>query len=157
MYYFIDCQNIDDIKARYKQLAKEHHPDHGGDTETMQQINAAYAEACTKAFRGQNMSQEDADEQARLSEEYRAVIEQIAGLPNITIELVGDWIWVTGFTYPVRKTLKAAGLYFASKKQAWYYRAEEHATKGGKKTLDEIREKYGSETLYTRQQQREIR
>ena len=71
-------------------------------------------------------------------------------ITGILIEVVGAWLWVTGATYPVRKELKAAGLFFASKKQAWYYRAEEYATKGGKKTLDEIREKYGSEAVHFR-------
>ena len=57
----------------------------------------------------------------------------------------------TGITYAVRKELKAAGLFFAPKKVAWYYRAEEYKTQGGKKTLDEIREKYGSETINGKQ------
>lgn len=50
-------------------------------------------------------------------------------------------------SYPVRKQLKAAGLFFASKKVAWYFRGEEFKTKGGNKTLDEIRAKYGSEKV----------
>ena len=88
-----------------------------------------------------------------MSEEYRAVIEQIMPIPGIVIELVGNWIWVTGDTKPIRQQLKDAGLFFASKKVAWYYRAEEYKTKGGKKTLDEIREKYGSETVRSKQRQ----
>ena len=46
-----------------------------------------------------------------------------------------------------RKQLKEAGLFYASMKVAWYYRSEEFKTKGGKKTLDEIKEKYGSEKV----------
>jgi DnaJ-domain-containing protein 1 len=30
------------VRASYKALAMKHHPDHGGDTEAMQRINAAY-------------------------------------------------------------------------------------------------------------------
>jgi len=33
----------DDIKKRYHQLAREHHPDRTGTEETMEKINAAYA------------------------------------------------------------------------------------------------------------------
>ncbi len=33
----------DEIKARYRQLAREHHPDRAGDAGRMEQINAAYA------------------------------------------------------------------------------------------------------------------
>lgn len=147
MRYFHDCKTIDEIKARYKQLAKQHHPDCGGDTGTMQAINVEYAYACAHAIKGENLSTEETAERIRLSEEYRQVLEHIIHLPNIFIELVGNWIWVTGNTFPVKSKLKEAGLFFASKKVAWYYRAEEYKTKGGKKTLEEIRRKYGSETI----------
>lgn len=147
MKYFNNCTTLEEVKATYKQLAKQYHPDCGGDTETMQAINTEYAFASAKILKGEDLSAEDIDEQIRLSEEYRKVIEQIINLAGIVVELVGNWVWVTGNTYPVRKQLKGAGLFFALKKLAWYYRAEEYKTKGGKKTLDEIRGKYGSETI----------
>lgn len=156
MRFFNDCSTIEEIKGRYKQLAKQYHPDCGGDTATMQALNTEYAYACAKVLKGENFTAEEADEQIRLSEEYRKVIEQIVNLADITIEIVGQWIWVTGLTFPVRKQLKAAGLFFASKKVAWYYRAEEFKTKGGKKTLDEIRSKYGSEKINTKEQRRKL-
>jgi len=150
MKYFSDCKAIEDVKTIYKQLAKQFHPDLGGDTATMQEINNEYTFACARILKGENLSAEETEEQIKLSEEYRKVIEQITNLPNIIIEVVGHWIWVTGNTYPVKTQLKAAGLLFAPKKIAWYYRAEEYKTKGGKKSLDEIRRKYGSETINTR-------
>jgi hypothetical protein len=156
MQYFNNCRTIDEVKAMYKQLAKENHPDCGGDTATMQAINSEYAFACAKILRGENLSTEDAEEQIRLSEEYRKVIESIINLPGIIIELVANWIWVTGNTYPVKKQLKDAGLYFASKKLAWYYRGEEFKTTGSKKSLDEIRAKYGSETVRSRRRSNAI-
>jgi hypothetical protein len=149
MRFFNECATIKEVKAAYKKLAKQYHPDCGGDTETMQAINTEYAFACAKILKGEDLSQEETDEQIRLSEEYRKVIEQIINLADIVIEIVGHWIWVTGNTYPVRQQLKEAGLFFASKKLAWYYRAEEYRSKGGKKTLDEIRDKYGSEKIST--------
>ena len=147
MLYFKNCSSLDEIKAMFKTLAKEFHPDCGGDTATMQAINVEYAYACDKVIRGENLTTEGADEQVRMSEEYRAIIERLCPLAGIVIEVVGNWIWVTGATFPVRKELKDAGLYFASKKVAWYYRADEYKTKGGKKTLEEIRAKYGSQKV----------
>ena len=147
MKYFQDCKTIEEVKATYKKLAKEHHPDCGGDTETMQAINNEYVFACAKILKGENLTAEEMDEQINLSEEYRKVIEQIINLAGVIIEVVGHWIWVTGNTFPVKAQLKGAGLFFAPKKVAWYYRAEEYKTKGGKKTLDEIRQKYGSEKI----------
>lgn len=147
MKYFKKCKTIEEVKGLYKKLALENHPDRGGDTATMQAINAEYAFACAFVLKSRGFTDSEADEHIRLSEEYRQVVEQIINLPGIVIEVVGHWIWVTGDTYTVRKELKEAGLFFASKKLAWYYRSDEFKTKGGKKTLDEIRDKYGSERV----------
>lgn len=39
----------DAVTARYRELAREHHPDKGGSSETMAQINRAYSEALNSA------------------------------------------------------------------------------------------------------------
>lgn len=127
----------------------ENHPDRGGDTATMQAINTEYAFACAKLAKGAGLTDEEADTEIRLSEEYRQVIEKIINLPGIVIEVVGNWIWVTGNTRPVKEELKAAGLFYASKKVAWYYRNEASKTRGNNASLDEIRRKYGTETIRT--------
>lgn len=147
MKYFNNCVTIEAVKTLFKKLAKEHHPDLGGDTAIMQAINTEYAFVCAKILKGENLSTEEINEQIRISEEYRRLIAEIINLPNIIIELVGNWIWVTGNTYAVRKELKAAKLEYAHKKQCWYYRSEEFKTRGGKKSLEEIRCKYGSTTM----------
>jgi hypothetical protein len=147
MKYFNNCVTIDEVKTLYKKLAKENHPDLGGEVAIMQEINTEYAFACAKVLKGENLSTDEVSEQIRLSEEYRQVIEQIINLPNIIIELVGNWIWVTGNTRMVKTELKSAGLNWARQKKCWYFRSEEFATRGGKKSLDEIRGKYGSTTI----------
>jgi hypothetical protein len=156
MIYFNGCRTIDEIKAQYKKLAKENHPDHGGDTATMQAINTEYAFACAHAIKGENLSAEETEAKIKFSEQYREAIEKIINLPGIMIEAVGFWIWVTGNTYPVRKELKAANFFFASKKLAWYFRSDEYKAKGGKKSLEEIRRKYGSEKINSNQQFRTL-
>ena len=47
--YFSNCTTPEEIKTLYRELAFKHHPDHGGDTRTMQDINAAYHEALKHA------------------------------------------------------------------------------------------------------------
>lgn len=148
MKWFSECGTLDEVKALYKKLAKQYHPDLGGDTETMQTINKEYALASAKAIKGGNLSEEETESEIRFSEEYRQAIEKVIHLEGITIELVGYWIWVTGNTYSVKSTLKEAGFLFASKKLAWYFRTGEYkVNKGGKKSLEEIRAKYGSEVI----------
>ena len=147
MKYFKDCKTIAEVKGLYKKLALENHPDRGGDTATMQAINGEYALACAYMIKRGGFTEAETEEQIQFSEAYRVVIEKIINLEGIVIELVGNWIWVTGITYPLRKELKEAGLFFAPKKLAWYYRTDEFKTRGGKKSLEEIRNKYGTETV----------
>ena len=148
MKWFNECSTLEEVKATYKKLAKQFHPDLGGDTLTMQEINKEYAFASAKALNGANLSEEEAENQIRFSEEYRQAIEKIIHLEGITIEVVGYWIWVTGNTYPNRATLKETGFLFAPKKLAWYFRTGEYKVKkGSQKSLDEIRAKYGSELV----------
>ena len=148
MKWFNECFTIEEVKATYKKLAKQHHPDLGGDTATMQEINKEYAFASAKAIKGANLSEEETENEILSSEAYRKAIEHIIYLDGITIELVCYWLWVTGSTYPVRATLKDAGFLFAPKKTAWYYRTAEYkVSRSSGKSLDEIRDKYGSEVL----------
>jgi hypothetical protein len=148
MKWFNQCVTLDEVKGLYKKLAKQYHPDLGGDTVTMQELNKEYAFASAKVIKGANLSEEEAENEILSSEAYRHAIEQIIHLDHIIIELVGYWLWVTGNTYPVRETLKKAGFMFAHKKLAWYFRTAEYkVNRGSGKSLEEIRNKYGSEVL----------
>ena len=80
---------------------------------------------------------------------YRAALDAVINIEGIIIEVVGSWIWITGTTYPHRAKFSAAGYIFAGAKKAWYFRTEENRTTRSKKgtTLDDIRNKYGSERV----------
>jgi hypothetical protein len=156
MIYFKNCASLDEVKALYKKLAKDNHPDRGGDTATMQAINSEYAYACARIIKGASLSDEETEDAIRMSEEYRVAIEQIINLPGILIEVVGHWIWVTGNTKPVKEELKVAHFFFASKKVAWYFRADEYKSGRSKMSLDEIRRKYGSEIVNPKARERAI-
>ncbi|WP_461791674.1 J domain-containing protein [Pedobacter sp.] len=148
MKWFNECTSLDQVKALYKKLAKQHHPDLGGDTLTMQEINREYAFASARVIRGEGLSEEETEHQILSSEVYRSALEAIVHLDGITIEVVGWWIWVRGNTKPLRAELKAAGYFFAGRKLAWYFRTADYkVSRGGKKSLDEIRAKYGSEVI----------
>ena len=71
MIYFNDCKTIDEIKAFYRLLAKEHHPDRGGSTETMQAINSEYAFACAKILKGDASSSVETEEEILKAEKLR--------------------------------------------------------------------------------------
>lgn len=153
MQFFQNCTTIDEVKSLYKKLAMQHHPDRGGDTATMQVINKEYAFACARLAKGAGLSEEEVNNEMNVSEAYRQAIEQIIHLPGITVELIGFWIWVTGDTKPVKDALRQARFIYAHKKQAWFFRTDEYkVSRGGKKSLDQIRSKYGSEVIHNDRQ-----
>ncbi|PWS33293.1 molecular chaperone DnaJ [Pedobacter paludis] len=151
MKWFKDWKTLDEVKALYKKLAKAHHPDFGGCTSDMQEINTEYAFASARVIKSGGLSDEETENEIRYSQDYREAIESIIHLKGLIIEVVGNWIWVTGNTKVYRCELKGAGYYFASKKLAWYFRTGEFKVrKGGRKSLDEIRAKYGIEVVSAR-------
>ncbi len=42
MSWFADCRTLEEVKAEYRRLCFEHHPDRGGSSDTMQAINTVY-------------------------------------------------------------------------------------------------------------------
>lgn len=156
MIYFNNCTTLDQVKQLYRELAKTFHPDRGGDTATMQKINNEYSDAIAAISKGQNLSTEETESEILQAEAYREAINKVVNLAGINIEVVGRWIWITGNTYPVKDYIKTAGFFFASKKVAWYFRTDEYKCGNGKKSLDQIRTKYGSQNIHAGNYQRAI-
>lgn len=145
--YFQDCQTIEQIKTRYRELAQKFHPDHaGGDQETMKEINLQYESYKGMTFKSTN--HETGKEYSSTFDPfdgYREIINSIINIPNITIELIGTWIWITGETKPIKEYLKELGFKFSGKKLAWYYHSGKYRKKSKKNlSIDEIRNMYGS-------------
>ena len=137
--FFSNVTSIDELKTQYKKLAKQHHPDLGGNAETMKAINAEY-ETTFKTL--------NAGGKQNLSDGFREVLTKILNLDELNIEICGSWVWVSGDTYAVKAELKQAGFMWANKKKMWYWRPEEaacHHSKG--QDMDSIRQKYGSQVL----------
>jgi hypothetical protein len=148
MKHFKECKTIDDVKSLYRTLAKQHHPDKGGNTATMQDINNEYIFACAAIAKGQNLSDDEINTEILKAERYKEAIDAIINLPGLIIELCGAWIWVTGNTKANREALKAAKFIFASKKIAWYFRTEEYKSHNRRRmSLEEIKSRYGAQTI----------
>lgn len=151
--YFSGCASLDEVKQRYKQLALENHPDRGGDKRVMQEINAQY-EAIKKnpSFK----FWKEKEESRKDFTEFPSIISMIIGLEGITIELCGNWIWISGATFRYKQQLKKAGFFFAGEKKLWYWRPHDYKSANRKPIpIEEIRRKYGSD-VYTPSLQKEL-
>lgn len=148
--YFSDCHSIEQIKTRYRELAQKFHPDHaGGSNEIMKEINLQYESYKGMTFKATN--HETGKEYSSTFDPfdgYREIINSIINIPNITIELIGTWIWITGETKPIKEYLKELGFKFSGKKLAWYYHSGQYRKKSKKNlSIEEIRNMYGSEKV----------
>lgn len=141
-----------DIKTAYRKAAFQFHPDRNpAGLEMMKIINTAYevAKDFSGDFTSTEHTQPNAEEKTTsFSETINQALMAIMGL-NLTIEILGTWIWVTGDTKTHKETLKTAGYRWSPKKSAWYFREEENKTRFFKRThsMDEIRAKYNSQSF----------
>ena len=135
-----------DIKKAYRTAALKYHPDKNpAGIEMMKIINAAFD--VLKNFSGEIPN----DEEQTATQDYGEAVSQaltaIINLVDLSIEICGAWVWVSGETFQHKTVLKEAGFKYASKKQSWYYRPENWRSKSrGSYSMDDIRNQYGSST-----------
>ena len=80
----------------------------------------------------------------------REMLQKVIHLSDITIEIIGNWIWISGNTYQYRKELKEMGFKFAGQKKCWYWHSETFRKKSRKKlSMNDIRNYYGSTEVET--------
>lgn len=156
MKYFKNVKDIKELKKEYKKLAFENHPDRGGKLEVMQEINNEYEKLTillkTKSAKQEQEQGEPSAEDIRRAreqaKEFIHIIDQIINLDGIIVEVVGDWVWLTGNTKEHKEKIKECGFYYASKKRAWYLKPADYTARSRKNyTLDDIKNKYGSTTI----------
>lgn len=169
--YFSNVNDLQELRKQYRDLLKKHHPDNGGNVSDMQDVNAEYdrlfkvlkdrheskttnqnnadtAGSNTKSTYNSNMYDWENDKA------LRETLEKIINFDGIEIEIVGQWIWVSGNTYAYKKELKDIGFKWASTKKQWYFHTEEFKKKSHKSlSMDDIRSYYGSTRVQTMQRE----
>lgn len=147
--YFRDVKTLDELKKEYRRLVMQNHPDRGGDTATMQAINAEYAERFEILKKAHNAAADEFHQTTETPEEFRDIIEALIKLAGLNIELCGSWLWIGGNTREHKDALKDAGCRWSNNKKMWYWHHPEDGRTWhrGKRTIDEIRTKYGSQVF----------
>lgn len=152
MKWFNNPQTLEELKEQYRKLALKNHPDLGGSTQAMQEINAEYEALFArlknvhKAASGETYTEKE--ETAEKAADFIEIINRLINLDGLIIEICGKWLWISGNTKPYKETLKELHFRWSSNKMAWYLHFEPFRKRSNKSlSLDEIRDLYGSETV----------
>lgn len=152
MKWFNNPTTLEELKKEYKKLVFKHHPDKGGRTEDMQEINAEYDRLFArlknvhKSASGETYTTKE--ETKETPEQFKTILEKLIHLEAIEIEICGSWLWITGNTYPNRNILKELHFKYSKNKNAWYWHEEGYQKHSRKSfTMEQIRDLLGSEKV----------
>ena len=135
---FKNVDTQENLKKLYLKLSKEHHPDMGGDLRVMQDVNSLYTEF-------KSLLKESKQEKNGVFED---IIDKIMTFSDVTVEIIGNWVWVSGDTKKYKENLKELGFWYSGKHKKWYHTmgVEPKRYSSGKSFVN-IRETYGSEII----------
>lgn len=147
--YLDNARTLDELKAQYRAWTKKLHPDCGGSDADMKALNLEFERFFEILKRNATADQQTTEN----AHDFMDIIDHLIKMDGLQVELCGSWLWITGDTYKYREALKACGCRWSSSKKKWYWRPAESGYQGKHKakTMEEIRERYGSQ-LYTRTQ-----
>ena len=142
--FFAKCTSILEVKQDYKLIALQYHPERDGDKEMMQKVNMDYSDIKKNPLLNfENQSQEEETDFLNFPEIIGKIITW-----DVSIELIGNWIWISGKTYNYRNELKKLGFRWSQNKFCWYLPPKNKTNNTPKaKTMDYIRAKHGSDTV----------
>lgn len=146
---------LDQLKKEYLKLAKKYHPDAGGTTVQFQDLQNEYEKLLKKLVNGSNLNEEQKKNEFELDEAIRKVIDSLVNIQNINIELIGQWLWISGDTYPVKEVFKSLKMFPVKKNDTfyWVYKGAESSGRG-KMDMEQIKAKYGVTNLKAPQTKR---
>lgn len=144
-----------ELKNYYRSLVMIHHPDRGGDTAKMQELNDAYFRFLKLLDGKEEKGQDDKYHKYSFNETYeKELSEKIYKFFSYSIGqccklyVAGSWLWAIGETKPIKDKLKNDGWRWSHKKEAWYFHAEPYRKFGKKEySLYDIANLYGLSEL----------
>jgi len=147
--YFTNPQTLEELKKQYRALSMKHHPDKGGNTATMQAVNAEY-EVLFKKLKDIHQAADGtvytasapSDETA---DQFIHIIDTLMNLEGVLIEVCGRFLWLSGNTKVYKEIIKGLGFRWSFNKSAWYLAPEGYRRRSRRDwTMADIRMKFGS-------------
>lgn len=150
--YFNNCFTAEDVKTTFKDLAKKLHPDNGGNAEDFKNMMAEYTEAWRiyknihKTAEGETYEKDTAtDEEGKV---YSDLVMACMTFEEVTIEIIGSWIWLSGNTMFYKEQIKELGFFWSKSKKAWYYNgSEKKSRRRGRYNMEQLRNMWETEEV----------
>lgn len=144
--------DITELKKAYKSWAKKLHPDAGGDTAKMQALNNEFDYIIENHIFGKARKEyEETHENVNWKSDdiptiFAEIVRQIMW-DDVTIELIGAWLWVTGNTFPHKDELSSLGFQWSGRKKAWYFATTVPTSGKPYRSVDALRKTFGSKVI----------
>ena len=134
MKYFKNFTTIEELKKEYKKLAFELHPDRGGSQKEFVEMSAEYEKLLNDLNGGANTM-----------DKFKFIVDELIKYSDLTVEICGSWIWISGNTKEHKQKLKELKCKWANAKKMWYYTEDKPKKRHKTLTMNEIRIKYNSQ------------
>jgi len=153
MKWFTGIKNLNELKRKYKELAKKYHPDlHGTKTEKeMKEINAEFEYLFHQFKEAENKGKKEKEKETGNAKDFIEIILNTLNIKGVFVEINGNWVWVSGNTYPVKEDLKRLGFRWSKNKKEWYWfpniQEQKYTPRYKGKSRQYRRNKYGQKVL----------
>lgn len=146
-----NSSSMTELKEIYRRLAFILHPDRGGSTEEMQELNSIYSECFTRFKNSMDKeSKEYTSVKHEVPNDLIDILSKIIHIDGLIIEVVGSWVWIdkNEVTWEYREYLKEIGFQWSKARRKLYFaKGFEKTGYYKKKSFQEIRENYGSQRI----------
>lgn len=125
--YFENVTTAEELKKAFHEWVKKLHPDNGGDIEAFKAMKAQYEKLAGKVWTTHKTQDGKTYEKAQTQtpQEFAEMIEKLRQFENITIEILGSWIWVSGETVAIKEQLKELHFFYSRNKKVWFFNGDE--------------------------------
>lgn len=160
MKYIKNAETLEELKKMYKKLALKLHPDCGGNDEEMKILNNEYDMLFEKLkmYHKNKEGESYTKDTKETPEQFKDILNKLFSLKmkDVSIEIVGSFIWLTGNTKPYKQEIKDMNFRYSPKKYAWYKAPNDYKKRSYKNyDMETIRGMYGSQKVKEEKQKKQ--